>query len=253
MLTLSLDRQALAAYVGRQVSRLFPDSRVAGRHLADPVEQALERLEYCFRRIALKRFGDGPRALFDHLHTDQYAMFLYWVSRAIYRAEGDLRLAAKLYALNKALHAIDVFYEVDLPEIFVFQHPVGTVLGRATFSNYLLVYQHCTVGSSRPGAYPTLGEGVVMYAGSAILGRCVTGANCWLAAGAQAIDADLPANSVVFGQSPGSLLIRPTWRNVIEQFFSRQATHVQRGPPGPARAASGSGGREAPHRHEVAS
>ena len=44
-------------------------------------------------------------------------------------------LASKAYCLNKALHAIDVFYEVELPEIFFLEHPLGTVLGRAKYSN----------------------------------------------------------------------------------------------------------------------
>src|SRR5437588_860224 len=82
------------------------------------------------------------------------------------RQVGDPRLAACVYGLNKALHGLDVFYEVELPTIFAFQHPVGTVLGRAHYSNYLLVYQRCTVGSTLSGESPTFEPGVVLFGGS---------------------------------------------------------------------------------------
>ena len=37
------------------------------------------------------------------------------------------------------LHGIDVFFTVDLPDIFLFCHPLCTVLGRAQYSDYFLV------------------------------------------------------------------------------------------------------------------
>ncbi len=214
----SQSASGLASYVSRQMNALFPDGRVTARQCAPFVAKALERLEYGFARLRLKSFFDGRSAVFNHLHTDQYAMFLYWLSNTIHRRGGSPALAAKAYALNKALHGIDVFYEVELPEIFAFQHPVGTVLGRARFSNYLFVYQRCTVGGNLDGAYPTLGEGVVMYGGSAVLGASTVGDNCWLGAGAQVKDADVPSDSVVFG-GPPRLVIRPTERRVIRDVF----------------------------------
>src|SRR5205823_183490 len=101
--------------------------------LAQPVDRAVERAEHCFSRINLKYFNDGATTRFDHLHTDQYAVFLYLLANTIFRAGGDTRLAAKVYALNKALHGVDAFYEVELPSVFAFQHPVGTVLGRGRY------------------------------------------------------------------------------------------------------------------------
>lgn len=234
-LQVTLNAAGLAAYVSRQMNALFPDVPVAPRQLAPDIRRALERLEHCFSHIRLKRFMQGRSAAFNHLHTDQYAMFLYWLGNTIYRRGGSQTLATKAYALNKALHGLDVFYEVELPEIFAFQHPVGTVLGRAKFSNYLFVYQRCSVGANVDGVYPTFGEGVVLYGGSAVLGRCAVGDNCWLSAGAQVKDTDLPANTVVFGQSP-QLVIKLTRRRVVRDLF---------GMPAPASTAS------APHASEL--
>ena len=210
-----LGKSEFAAYLARQLGHFFPDENVAPSALEPAVGEALERMAYCIARQRGKYFAEGR---FDHLHTDQYAMFLYFVGNSLFRRRDDLALAAKLYALNKALHSIDAFYEVELPDVFLFSHPLGTILGRARYSNYFVVYQHCTVGSNLDGTYPTLGEGVAMYGGSAIIGDCIIGANTALSYGAVVMEENVPANSVVFGRSP-SLVVKPARRNVIEARF----------------------------------
>ncbi|TEB40985.1 transferase, partial [Flavobacterium circumlabens] len=34
------------------------------------------------------------------------------------------------------LNSCDLFYEVNLPDIFFLDHPLGTVIGRGVFKNY---------------------------------------------------------------------------------------------------------------------
>jgi serine O-acetyltransferase len=213
-----MQKDRLTGYVTAQLSAVSPDVVVSASALLPYVDAALERVEYCFSRLNVKRFAQGGEVRFNHLHTDQYSMFLYLLSNTIYRTGGSPDLAAKVYGLNKMLHAIDVFYEVALPDVFGFQHPVGTVLGRATYGNYFFVYQRCSIGSNMDGRAPILGEGVVMFGGSAIIGDCTIGRNCWLSFGALVMDTSVPANSVVFGQSPHQVA-KPTRRDVVSHFF----------------------------------
>jgi serine O-acetyltransferase len=105
--------------------------------------------------------------------------------------------------------------------VFAFQHPVGTVLGRGTYGNYFFVFQRCSVGSNRAGEYPKIGEGVVMFGGSAIIGASVVGDDCWLSLGSIVMDAQIPDRSVVFGHSP-QLTIKPTSRDVVRDLFRAQ-------------------------------
>lgn len=215
---LSLSQKALASYVARQISNFFPDGTVK-THALDPyVTRALERTGYCFSRVNAKYFSDGDQVLFNHLNTDQYAMFLYYLSNTIWRLEGDVALAEKVYSLNKALHALDAFYEVELPDVFKLQHPVGTVLGRGKYSSYFVAYQRCSIGANLSDEYPILGEGLVMYGGSAIIGNCRIRDNCWISAGTIVMDTDIPSNRVVFGQYPNTAY-KETSRNVIEKYF----------------------------------
>jgi serine O-acetyltransferase len=100
----------------------------------------------------------------------------------------------------------------------MFQHPVGTVLGRAEYSDYLLVYQRCSVGANLTNTYPIIGPGVVMFGGSAVIGACRIEGNCWLSTGSLVMDAHIPDSSVVFGRSP-ALVVKPTERNVMRDIF----------------------------------
>jgi len=195
----SLSPDALAQLASRQVNGMFPDeSPVSAADLTEAVSAALARVEHCFTRIDNKYFFDGTQAVFDHLHGDQYAMWLYLLSHQLFKAGGPVAACKKLFLLNKALHGCDVFYEVELPSIFLFVHPLGTVLGRGSYSDYLIVYQRAGIGSNHD-VYPTLGAHLTLRPGSAVLGRCIVGDCCSIAAESLLLDRDLPANSLYIG------------------------------------------------------
>jgi serine O-acetyltransferase len=213
----SLSLSELAQYVTHQVEHFFPDSSLGSEHLVDFLSETLQRLEFSFSHIRLKYYFNGRNPVFDHLHTDQYATFLYFLANTAYR-RAHIVLAKKLYALNKALHGVDIFYEVSLPDVFILQHPVGTVIGRATYSNYMVIYQRCSIGSNLNGEYPTFGTGVVLFGGTSVIGNSIIIDNVWLSINSAVLDETVPNNSIVFGRSP-HLTIKSTKRSVIEHFF----------------------------------
>ncbi|MBI5261259.1 MAG: serine acetyltransferase [Bradyrhizobium sp.] len=215
---LSLDRRDLSLYVRKQFENLFPD----GADLADLpkfVELALGRIEYCFSRVRLKGFFADGRARFSHWHSDQYAIFLYYLANSAFRERPGHPIADKAYALNKALHALDAFYEVELPDVFAVQHPVGTVLGRGRYSDYFICYHNCTVGANLDNDYPSFGRGVVMYGGSRVIGKTSVGDNSFVSTGAIIIDGGaLEADSILHGIYPNAGRSR-TARNVVRDIF----------------------------------
>jgi serine O-acetyltransferase len=216
---LSLERNDLAGYVRRQIENVFPDGADLP-DLARLIETTLERVEHCFSRIGIKGFQEAGQARFNHRHTDQYALFLYYLSNSAFRAaDGAHPVAEKAYALNKALHAVDAFYEVALPDIMLFSHPVGTVLGRGEYRDYFCCYHGCTVGANLDDDYPVIGRGVVMYGGSKIIGDTQIGNNTFIANGAVLIDEGaLAPNSVLYGTRP-HVGVAGTERDVIRDIF----------------------------------
>lgn len=222
-LTPSLNSSDLTDYVCHQLNAFFPDkAEVRASALAPYLERALGRLEFCLSRIEKKYYCQDSVTAFNHLNTDQYATFLYFLGNTIYREEGDPSFAEKAYCLNKSLHGLDLFYEVAMPDIFLLVHSVGTVIGRGTFQDYLCVYQGCTIGGNFSPEYPSFGRGVALFEKSSVFGNSRIGANTMISAGAKVIDGAVPENSLVFGASP-DLNVVANKRNTIQSLFGNES------------------------------
>lgn len=204
----SLAAPALAALAARQCDHFFPDGEgPCGDDLMAAVPRALQRLEHCFAHVGNRYFFDGQQAVFSHLHGDQYAMWLYLLSRQLHEDGAPAAWCSKLFLLNKALHGCDVFYEVELPSIFLLVHPLGTVLGRGRYADYFVAYQRCGIGSNHD-MYPVLGRHVTLRPGSAILGRSQIGDRVSIAAESLVLDRDLPSNTLYIG-NPRDFATKP--------------------------------------------
>ena len=216
MLSLSLgSHAAVLGYLGRQLDNFFPDGRGEAERpaLQAHLEPALRRLERCIDAVRMWTPGR-----FDHLHSSQYTIFLYYLAHTIWKSGGERAVCNKLFGLNKALNGIDLFYEIELPEVFFIGHSVGIVLAKARYGNRLVLYQNSTVGKNH-GAAPSLGEGVVLYPNSAIIGRCEIGAGSVIAQGVSVINRDTPGGATVFQGGAGELVFKPSTRDVLADIF----------------------------------
>ena len=145
-------------------------------------------------------------------------LFLYYLSHTLY-LDGDERNAAKIYYLNKIMHANDWFYPIDLPIHFGAEHPLGSILGRAKYGDYFFVYQGTTVGGNN-SLYPVLGHHILMYSDSKILGNSHIGNYVVFSANSYVIDEDVPDNCIVFGQSP-NIVYKKKSTEEIKKYFER--------------------------------
>ncbi len=214
----SLSPSELAAYTSAQMNTFFPDPNpVKAETILELLPVVLARLETCFTGLRGGYFRRSGVLKFDHLHADQYAMYVYILSNQAYRA-GNTNAAVKGYLLNKALYGIEAYYEVELPPVFWFSHAVGSVLGRAKYGNGIVVTQGCTVGNKN-GLYPTFGEKVVLCPNSVVLGNCQVGSDVCIGAGSQLVDATIPDGTTVVGSTP-NLRILPKRSDLIDANFA---------------------------------
>jgi serine O-acetyltransferase len=206
---LELPLDELKKLIAKQLDNLFIFDRSREQNpLNSGIETALINCETCFAATSNKYYQRDGRPYFNPFHSGQYCIFLYFLSRAVFAAHPEIRsLADRIYYLNKALNGLDLFYEVEMPDVFFLDHPVGSVLGRATYGANFSFSQNCTVGNNK-GIFPTIGKNVKMLSGSKILGRCKIGDNVIVSANTYVKDTDIPANSMVFGTSP-ALIVKP--------------------------------------------
>lgn len=213
----SLSHDDLKNYVVKQCDFMFPDGHIFPSALMDEVvSTAIYRYIQCCSEIKMKYFFENEKTQFNHLMSDQYAIFLYFLSNELYKKSATIE-ATKIYYLNKSLHGLDVFYAIELPDIFRFCHPLGTVLGRANYDNYFAVFQNCTVGNNK-NTYPVIGKNVAMFKGALLVGKCTVADNVLISAHSFIKDQDVPADTVAFGTSP-DLHFKETRINIKNMLF----------------------------------
>ena len=200
----TIESNRLAEYVSRQIQLFYPDDHTVNMvDFVKCISAALDRVEYCFQHINNKYYSDKDgKVLFNHLNGDHYATFLYFLSNTVWLDNNDEVLASKIFLLNKALHGVDIFYEVSMPDIFTLIHPIGTVLGRASYGDFMVVYQGCTIGSVVGKGFPSLGKNLTMYSNSSLLGNCRVGDNVTVGAGSYVINSEIGDNKIIVGQYP---------------------------------------------------
>lgn len=210
----------LCVYVTHQLNRVFPDNhQVVPAQLRSAMGEALERTRACFAGIEKKKFRADGQIMFNYLHPDHYAMFLYLLSNTVSRRDKTNPLAFRLFYLNKVMHGLDAYHDTELPEVFQFMHPLGTILGHAKYGNYFCVYQGCSVGSDENGAFPEIGEHAILYAGASVIGRSKIGNNVVIGANAMILNRDIPDNKVILGGC-SHLNMRDNTKHVRERRFS---------------------------------
>ena len=209
---LSLDRDSLFSYVDKQASCFFPDNyRFEGSDVRSSFEEALERLEYCFQFISFPAYCDkGKQTYFSHLHSDQYAQFLYFFSNTLWIRTQKKELCDKLINLNKVINGFFLSYKGRFPDVFFLGHPVGSVLGNADYSNFLVVFQNVTINTGRTtdDPYPKLGKALFCAAGAKIIGEKPIGDRVSLGVDALVYDTEVINDSVVERRADGQCVVR---------------------------------------------
>ena len=116
---------------------MLPDGRDASTLVSSHLDVALGRLRHCIAAVRA-----WPQEQFDHLHSIPVLPLPLLPRQLDLARQRRARGRNKLFVLNKALNGIDLFYEIELPEVFFIGHSVGIVLAKARYGNRLVLYQN---------------------------------------------------------------------------------------------------------------
>ena len=208
-------RESLLAYTVAQCAAVVPDGREAAfRSAVDAhLDEALGRLHRCINACAPWRADE-----FNVLQSSQHTIYLYFLANTIWKRSGDTETPTRLFLMNKAFNGIDLFYEIAMPEVFYIGHSVGIVLAKATYGNHLVLYQNSTVGRHKDQV-PVLGERVVLYPNTAVIGRSVVEDDAVVSQGVSVVNKRVPKGSIAFAGAPGELAFRPRPDDLIGEYF----------------------------------
>jgi serine O-acetyltransferase len=216
---LSLTVSEIKEYVSTQLNNFFPDKNyVKPMDFNGILDLTLDKLDYCFNKMIIDRYKK-EQTIFNHLYSDQYLIFLWFLSNSVWSIKNNDNLANKIYYLNKSLHAFDCLYDTKLPDIFYVAHGIGTMLGKAKYSNYFVVFQGCTVGAWN-GIYPSFGEGVALAANTSVIGNCKIDNRVTISSNTSIFNKNIPSNSIVYNNpESGQLFIRDTDFHFVDKVF----------------------------------
>ena len=108
---------------------------------------AYEKTMYSLDKINLKYKNKYYEGELNPFNAVMYCQYLYRLSNEAYKLN-LIKIAEKIYYLNKMLNSVELFYAVNLPKIWSCEHPLGSVFGRAQYGDYFFFYQGCTVGGN---------------------------------------------------------------------------------------------------------
>lgn len=200
----------------RQISTFFPLEDEDAAKVDASLEPALERCDVSFSHVCNKYYRDDRgSSRFDPLHGCQWAFFQYALANAMFKMGGG-SICDKVYAVSKAMCGADLFYQVELPSVFTFDHPLGAVMGRAAYSDFFSFSQGCTVGNNH-GIYPSFGRSVFMLSDSKVIGSTTIGDNVIIGANAFVKDETVPSGSLVFGSSP-NLIVKTGRADYVREY-----------------------------------
>lgn len=190
--------------------------------IRNAIPGAVKAVEDNFTGLPNRRFFSDNEVQFSPYVSVQWMIFLYRLAHEIYknRITDTPKEADQVYYLNKIMHSNDWFYAIELPVHFLCEHPLGSVLGRAQYGDYFFVYQGTTVGGNRSKGqlhYPVIGNNVILFANSTVLGDTHIGNNVVVSAETYIINEDIPDNCIVFGRSP-NLIVKSKTEEEIKAF-----------------------------------
>lgn len=215
----------MVIYIEKLLKIYFPDKKkhlISKKKLKQIIDFAYERQEYCISNIHDKYFNQNGKVFFNHLNSDHFCAFLYFVGNSAYKLKADKTLLDKFFYLNKIINSVDIFYSVELPSIFALAHPIGTVLGRAKYQDYLYVYQNVVVGGIYKNgsiSYPKLGKGNILYSNVSLLGKANIGDNVIFGSNTFVQNKNIKSNSLVYGQYPNNKIKKLNVK-VIDKYFN---------------------------------
>ncbi len=216
----SLSPAELATYTSRQLNYLFPDDHtVQLSDYRDVVAIALDRVDYCFKHSIVRHYCLAGETFFNHTFSDQYAVFIWFLANTLWKEQGPKPILDKLFYLNKSLHAFECMYDTQLPNIFFLSHTVGTVLGKATYADFLVISQGCTVGVHHDH-YPILEKGVALAANVSVIGKCRLGKRVSVGSNTSIFQRDLPDDTTAYTNVQGQLSIITATQSYAQKFFN---------------------------------
>ena len=214
-------------YLICQMEHFFPDRQTnkyfQGKDVEQAIQVAYERMENCFKVLTNAAYSnEDGQTFFNYLHADQYATFLYFFSNYLWNTSGNKLICDKALQLNRVLNNLFLSYKCKLPDIFYLAHPMGSIIGNADYSDYLVISQGVTIntGTSIDGKLtPKIGKAVYLATGAKIIGNEEIGNRVTVGVDAVVYKRKIEDGKLVIRDETGEIVIKENIKFVQQEYF----------------------------------
>jgi len=195
--------------------------------VVDIFESTLNNIIDQHSRVKNKWYSKKGDGIFDLLYLDHFLILCYRFSNALYKSGIFEELAKAIFYSSKIRTSADIFYQTEIGDYLLPVHPIGTIIDcHVKYGKGLILYEHVHIGSysitgKKPEDVirPEIGDGVIIYGYSKILGNSKIGDNVIISLGTTIINKDIPSNSKVMMASNGRLIVLPNRNNNLNDKF----------------------------------
>lgn len=217
-------------YLQNQMEKFFPDRKTSsyfqGSDIDRAINEAYDRMENCFKVLTNSAYSNEEgQSFFNYLHADQYATFLYFFSNNLWKTSGNKLICDKALQLNRVLNSLFLSYKCNMPDIFYLAHPLGSIIGNADYSDYLVVSQGVTIntGTIVDGkATPKIGKAVYLAAGAKIIGNEEIGDRVTIGVDATVFKRKIEDDKLVIRDENGKIVIKENTKFFQQLFFRKK-------------------------------
>jgi len=139
-----------------------------------------------------------------------HALIIHRISHKIW--QHDFKLIARILSqISRHWTGVEIHPGASIGNGIFIDHGMGIVIGETSIiEDNVTIFHGVTIGGGRGGhqgkRHPTIKSGVIIGAGSSVLGPIVIGVNSKVGAGAVVIK-DIPDNSTVIGIPPSQKIM----------------------------------------------
>ena len=164
-------------------------------------KQCVKEEVYATYKKAKGRLTLLDRIWLKHISPETNAVYLIR-KKQLYESGGAIkRFLSRLYhAKLMRRYGIHITEGTTIGLGLRIAHPSGITITLCQIGDNFTVYQNCTIGQKRPnsGLFPTIGNNVIMFAGSMIIGQVNVADNVVLGANSTLLS-DAPVSGIYVG------------------------------------------------------